>query len=872
MIDKMSKKIFILIIFLISLNSYADEQFIFDVTEVQITDNGNKFIGTKRGTVKSNDGLIIDADQFEYNKKINILNATGNVKINDTINNFIIYTDEIVYNKNKELINTINNSRALSLKDNLTINAKNFEYNKFSNTIIAENKVVINDKINDYKIFTERITYKLEEEKIFTQGKTTSIISSKYNFESEDVLFLRNSMEVISNKNTIITDSENLYNLKKFRFLISDEKLFGEKILVSANYKSPKNDKLYFSNAVINLKTQNFVAKDTEIKLHKDLFDNSENDPRLKGVSSVKNENIVVVNKGIFTSCKESDSCPPWSIQASEIKHDKNKRQINYKNALVKLYDIPILYFPKFFHPDPSVKRQSGFLRPVLNNSNVLGSSFTIPYYRVLSDESDITFAPIFFDNNSKMIQNEFREVGEKYNFITNFGHTRKYKSSLQNKEKNISYIFSELQYDLGIQSFNTSKFYFNLEKVTDDTFLKIFDTNLLQETTSLKPKNKDSLSSEFKFIFDNNDFNLTTGVRSFENLQLSNNDRYQYVLPYYNFSKNLFPNFNKGSIRFSSNGNNDLNNTNQLKSQVVNDMHYSSLNYITTTGYKNNFNFKLKNLNSVGKNVVDYKSSPQVEFSSLLEFNSSIPLKKISDENIKFLTPKLSLRANPGDMKNYNSDTRTINTENIFSLNRLGLDDSLEAGKSLTIGVDYRKEKIDNMNKYFEFKLASVLRDKEENFIPTNTTLNKKTSNIYGSISNNFSENFSLDYKFAIDNNLNELQYNDIQTTLSVNNFITSFNFIKEINEMGNQNIIDNQTSYKINDNNYFTFSTRRNRKLDLTEFYDLIYEYKNDCLTAGIKYKKTYYEDRDLKPTENLFFSITLFPLTTYEQKIDR
>ena len=26
---------------------------------------------------------------------------------------------------------------------------------------------------------------------------------------------------------------------------------------------------------------------------------------------------------------------------------------------------------------------------------------------------------------------------------------------------------------------------------------------------------------------------------------------------------------------------------------------------------------------------------------------------------------------------------------------------------------------------------------------------------------------------------------------------------------------------------------------KIDLTEYYDLIYEYKNDCLIAGIKYK---------------------------------
>ena len=66
-------------------------------------------------------------------------------------------------------------------------------------------------------------------------------------------------------------------------------------------------------------------------------------------------------------------------------------------------------------------------------------------------------------------------------------------------------------------------------------------------------------------------------------------------------------------------------------------------------------------------------------------------------------------------------------------------------------------------------------------------------------------------------------------------------------------------------------TFKTRRNRKLNLTEYYDLVYEYKNDCLTAGVKYKKSYYEDRDLKPSENLLFTITIFPLTTYEYNAD-
>ena len=85
----------------------------------------------------------------------------------------------------------------------------------------------------------------------------------------------------------------------------------------------------------------------------------------------------------------------------------------------------------------------------------------------------------------------------------------------------------------------------------------------------------------------------------------------------------------------------------------------------------------------------------------------------------------------------------------------------------------------------------------------------------------------------------------------------------------MGDANVIENKFIYSIDENNNLSFKTRRNRKLNLTEYYDLVYEYKNDCLTAGIKYKKSYYADNDLKPSENLLFTISLFPLTTYEYK---
>ena len=68
------------------------------------------------------------------------------------------------------------------------------------------------------------------------------------------------------------------------------------------------------------------ALKDTKIEIHRDVFGNKKNNPRLKGVSSRKDSNITTVKKGIFTSCNKNNDCPPWQIKAQEINHDKQKK------------------------------------------------------------------------------------------------------------------------------------------------------------------------------------------------------------------------------------------------------------------------------------------------------------------------------------------------------------------------------------------------------------------------------------------------------------------------------------------------------------------------------------------------------------------
>ena len=118
--------------------------------------------------------------------------------------------------------------------------------------------------------------------------------------------------------------------------------------MVSLNYNLPQNDKLFFENGIFNFKKKSFVANNIQINLAKDIFDNLENDPRLKGISAKSDNNITTVKEGSFTSCNDRSDCPPWMITSKVIKHDKNKKQLIYKDAVLKVYNVPVLYFPKF--------------------------------------------------------------------------------------------------------------------------------------------------------------------------------------------------------------------------------------------------------------------------------------------------------------------------------------------------------------------------------------------------------------------------------------------------------------------------------------------------------------------------------------------
>ena len=870
-----NKKIlsFLFVIFcLLPIKIVFGEEIIFETPEIETFENGNILKAYKGGKAVIDDSTEIIADKFEYNKTTKILSAEGNAQGINRLNKVTIIGDKLIFNKTTFVYTAKGNSKVIDSLKKITIEADEIEYNKQDSKYTANKNVKVDDDLNNVFTEAEKIIYIRNQEKIFTEGKTRIVIEKQYTINSKDVVWLRNKKEFSSEKFTTFEDTDNnFYTAEKFRYLSDKKLLRGNKVTL----ESDNEDKYSFEDVFVNVETNELHGKDLNVNFVKSTFGNINNDPRLKGNKAYSNRNVTTVSKGAFTTCKKrpDEKCPPWIIEAKEARHDKIKKIIYYKNAWLKIYDVPVLYYPFFFHPDPSVKRQSGFLTPQIGESQTLGSSAYIPYFYVISDKVDLTFKPRIFTDNKFSVQTEYRRVSKKINHIFDVSLTQGHDSSENDKNDARSHFFSNSVIDLDMPVFDISNLEIQLQKTSNNTYLKLFDL----ESPLFGAGGSSGISTLNSFInltANKEDLDLNASVEVYEKLDSANSDRYEFILPSYNLNKNIkkYDTLN-GSLTFSSSGSQHIYDTNILEAQIINDLLYKSDDKYSTSGIKNNYNVLLKNVNSDGNNSAKISNDLKTELLSAFIFESSYPLLREGINFNNYLSPKISLRYSPTHMKNLKDEDRRIDINNIFSLDRIGFANTVESGQSLTIGTEYkksRKEKKGNAPKdVLELSLATVFRDEINDNIPTSSSLGNKSSDIVGFIGvepNNF---FSSSYNFTVDNNIDQFKYHDITANFQVNNFVTSFKYVEEKDNIGDENYLQNTTSFKFDDSNSISFSTRKNKKIDLTEYYDLIYSYQNDCLTASIEYNKEYYTDNDLKPTEQLFFSLTIVPLGSYESK---
>lgn len=780
----MKNKFFILFFYFIFFQNYSfASEFKFEVKQIIISEDNQKILANKGKVITSDNELEIYADNFEYKKNEQLLEAFGNGKAIIKSENLSIKFDRAIFNQNDLIINASGNIEILQIDTKIKIKTDKILFNKKNNVISSKNKTVLDD--NNGNIF------------------------SAENFKFE------------INK-----------NLLKF---------------INLEIKDKDSNLVKTEIAFVNTKTKKLFGKEISIDFDESNFQETNSDARLKAKTIEYNENNTILKKGAFTTCKKRDGCPPWQITAAEVNHDKKNKRIYYKNAFLKFYDTPIFYFPRFFHPDPSVERQSGFLVPTISNSN--NSSFLqLPYFLALDNNKDATFSPRMYDGDKFLLQTEYRQVNLNSEHITDFSFFKKKNLNQKN------HFFYKFKKDLFTSDLFETKLNFKIQQTSNDTYLKA------QKIEGEIINNYDILENSLEFDLYSNNLMVNMNASIFEDLNKTKNDRYEYLIPNINIIKNLNTNLN-GNLNLVSNTSIRKYNTNILEKINQNNLIYSSYPKINLNGFKTNHEFLIKNINSDNKNS-SYKNKSNSFLSGIFQYNSSIPLIKKNDKRQNIFEPKLSVKIAPPHTRDNRNENSKVNIDNIYSIDRLS-NNTTEGEFSITYGGDYIVQDKTNSNEIFKFNFANNLRFNENDDISNSNQMGEKTSNFFTKLDFNPNNYIKSSYENTLKNNLSDLTYENFSSEISLNKIITKFDYTNENNTNEQNSYLKNETILLINDSNSVSYTTRENKTKDLTEYYNLIYQYKKDCLVASIEYNKDFYSDRDLKQNENILFKLTFVPL---------
>ena len=236
--------------------------------------------------------------------------------------------------------------------------------------------------------------------------------------------------------------------------------------------------------------------------------------------------------------------------------------------------------------------------------------------------------------------------------------------------------------------------------------------------------------------------------------------------------------------------------------------------------------------------------------------------MKKDGINYSNLFSPNFMVRYAPGHMRDLSKNDINLKYANLYALNKTS---AIEDGLSAILGFDFKmNEKVNNGSdkEKLSISMGQVFSPEKNKDIPSASSLDQKMSDIVGEINYNFSKIGKIDYKFSIDHNINDLNYNEISSNFNFGKVNFNLDYLEEQNHVGDEHYVNAGISLNLNDNNKLSVESKKNFKTDSTELYNVSYQYINDCLTAGLVFRREYYEDNDIEQKDSLIFQITFTP----------
>ena len=592
---------------------------------------------------------------------------------------------------------------------------------------------------------------------------------------------------------------------------------------------------------------------------------------------------ITTMERAVYSPCKvctdeNATKQPLWQIKAVKVVHDKEKRRLYYDDALLEILGIPVLWTPKFSHPDPTVDKASGILPLDIRTTKNLGFYAAVPYYHVFNDSIDATITPIITSQEGLILGGEYRQhVGiGKFQFGGSITRTdaRDRNNLITGENEFRGHIASEGQFNHS----NKWRSSYQLNWASDDTYLQRYDISFA-----------DTLVSEYMLegFFGRSYFSART--IGFQGLRVEDiSGETAYALPL--IDAEYIPKYSPlgGTVRLRGNALSLLRTDGQDTQRVSVSANWQR-RWISPKGFVLDADALLR---SDLYNINDADLADEAEFGgtfggseagsewrNLARFTGTVtwPLVKFTQNGSHTVEPIVEItvsprRGTPDDIINEDSRAFELNDLNLFSPERAAGFDIWEEGSRLTYGVRWKYDQGDLRT---DVLIGQTWRiDSTPVILENGAGLEGEFSDIVGRTTISYKNWIDLEHRYRLDEKNFAVLRNEVDVFFGnekKNLRIGYFKLNRDLSFINREDREEIRASglYKVTENwkLFGTFSRRLTGAIKSgipegqgNNEYSIGLAYENECIEVGVTLKETYTRDRDIEPGTSILFQLKL------------
>jgi LPS-assembly protein len=592
---------------------------------------------------------------------------------------------------------------------------------------------------------------------------------------------------------------------------------------------------------------------------------------RVAANSAVRSEGKkTTMNKVVFSPCKlcptNPERPPLWQLKARRVVHNQETHDIEYFDGWLEIFGLPVVYSPYFRHPDPTVKRRTGFLRPVYGSDQQLGAFIRVPYFIVLGPDKDLTVTPTFFTKVRPSLGLDWRHrvPNGAYDIRSSVTYVKRLDNAGNEINGNVTrgHFFTRGLFDID----SIWRFGWDGGWTTDDTYLRRYDITSIDNITS----------TAFLEGFNGRSY-ASARFYHFQGLRITDvYDQTPIVAPLVDYSvigKPLGPSGEYGRWSFDAN---------VMSLQRIDGPNSRRLSL--TGGWEVPFTTEMGFLIRVGANVqgdlywVQAVPDPDAPPPGNKFYGVTgrlfpqgyvdwrYPLVRELGNVRHVLEPRVSFIAapnygNPFKIPNEDSLDVELDDTNVFALNRFNGLDRVDQGLRVVYGVS--SSFYGNRGGKTEIFLGNSYRFTNRHQFPSESGLDERFSDLVGRIDIQPSNFLHVLYRFRLGTQRFRRKRHEITAAAGppwLRLGLSYFYFQGNENnaEFGEREEILGTLFARLNKNWALRGVSRYDIENDKPVEYSLGAVFRNECCTVDFSYTRSFTTDRDVKASNRFLLRI--------------